>query len=219
MELTFLSDEVGLSIGARLAAARARERLTIRAVAEVTGFHPLSVNRVELFAAGEHLPSLSTVYRLCAAYGEDARAVLPRLAAAFRPAPLVSGLEWDCPDPDGEAGEQRLGVTVSRRLRAVREARGLTQRDAAAALGGLTPQAVSRTERLGGGTGPLTLPLLETVYRLCAAYQIEPAEVLPGTTEVMAGVDLDGFRGRKPGSGGKPGRPRKKRVPPTLPPP
>lgn len=65
----------------------------------------------------------------------------------------------------------RKGPPMRLRLREVREAKFITQRELAARTG-LTPETISRLER---GTNP---PLITTVRRLAEALGVEPQELI-----------------------------------------
>ncbi|MDR7328642.1 helix-turn-helix domain-containing protein [Corynebacterium guangdongense] len=78
----------------------------------------------------------------------------------------------------------RYGYTLAVNLRALRLARGLTQ-EKLAHLAGMSRSAISNLERNESNQARSADPTMSTIYRLSAALQVTPAELLPEVDEVV----------------------------------
>ncbi|WP_257997285.1 helix-turn-helix domain-containing protein [Corynebacterium tuscaniense] len=85
-----------------------------------------------------------------------------------------------------------LGFSMSERLRAIRELRGLSQKRLAT-VAGLSRTVVSNLERNQHTGARSSDPTLSTVYRLAYALRVPPAMLLPGVVEELGDVCWERF--------------------------
>lgn len=86
----------------------------------------------------------------------------------------------------------KLGYSISARLRAIRELRGMTQRRLAT-VAGVSRTVVSNLERnVHTGERPSD-PTISTVYRLAFALGVPPSMLLPGSDVDLGQVSWEQF--------------------------
>ncbi len=82
----------------------------------------------------------------------------------------------------------RYGYTLAVNLRELRLARGLTQ-EKLAHLAGMSRSAISNLERNESNQARSADPAMSTIYRLSAALQVAPSDLLPEVDEVVLEYD------------------------------
>ncbi|MCZ9293950.1 helix-turn-helix domain-containing protein [Corynebacterium meitnerae] len=92
----------------------------------------------------------------------------------------------------GDARWASLGFSMSERLRAIRELRGLSQKRLAT-VAGLSRTVVSNLERNQHTGSRSSDPTLSTVYRLAYALRVPPAMLLPGVVDELGDVCWERF--------------------------
>ncbi|KAA8738409.1 helix-turn-helix domain-containing protein [Corynebacterium tuscaniense] len=85
-----------------------------------------------------------------------------------------------------------LGFSMSERLRAIRELRGLSQMRLAT-VAGLSRTVVSNLERNQHTGARPSDPTLSTVYRLAYALRVPPAMLLPGAVNELGEICWENF--------------------------